>query len=57
MLIDHISKSNPGVVTLNKDKKHGLLTGDFVRIYDVEGMVEVNGADTRPIKIIDDYRF
>lgn len=57
MLIDHISKSNPGVVTLNKDKKHGLLTGDFIRIYDVEGMVEVNGADTRPIKIIDDYRF
>lgn len=55
-MIDNISKSNPGIVTINKDKKHGYVTGDFIRIYDAEGMTEVNGADTRPIKVIDDYR-
>ena len=39
-----------------KDKKHGFQTGDFVKIYSVEGMTEVNGTDTRPIKVVDDYR-
>jgi hypothetical protein len=41
------------VVSINKEKRHNLKHGDFVRIYDVEGMVEVNGNDTRPIKVID----
>jgi len=45
------------VVTINQEKKHNFKNGDFVRIFDVEGMVEVNGTDTRPIRVIDDYSF
>ena len=37
LLIENITKSNPGVVTIIKEKKHNFKTGDFVRIYDVEG--------------------
>lgn len=39
--IDNITKSDPGVVTIHKDKPHKYQTGDFVRIFDVEGMKEV----------------
>jgi ubiquitin-activating enzyme E1 len=55
-LIQNISKSNPGVVTLLKEQKHEFVTGDFIKIQEVEGMTEVNGTDTRPIKVIDQYR-
>ena len=56
-LIENISKGQQGVVSINKEKRHNLKHGDFVRIYDVEGMVEVNGNDTRPVKVIDSYSF
>lgn len=52
LVIANISKSNPGVLTLNKEKPHSYQDGDFVRISEVEGMTEVNGSDTRPIRII-----
>ena len=55
LLIESISKSNPGLVKVLKEKPHGFKTGDFVRIYEVEGMIEVNGTDTRPVKVVDDY--
>lgn len=56
-LISDISKACPGVVTLNKEKAHNFTDGDFVRIYEVEGMTEVNGTDTRPVKVLTPYSF
>ena len=44
-LIQEITNSNPGVITVNKDKPLNLVTGDFVRIYDLEGMSEVSGVE------------
>ena len=41
-LISEITKGCPGVVNLIKEKGHNFLDGDFVRIYEVEGMTEVN---------------
>ncbi len=40
-LISEITKGCPGVVSLIKEKKHNFQVGDFVRIYEVEGMTEV----------------
>ena len=48
-LVEHISKSAPGVVRLNSSKPHNYRHGDFIRLGDVEGMVEVNGNDARPV--------
>jgi hypothetical protein len=31
LLISHITKSSPGLVTVLEQKKHGLSNGDFVR--------------------------
>lgn len=56
-LIDNISKSDPGFVTIHKDKPHNFQTGDFVCINQVEGMKEVNGPEARPIKKIDEFSF
>jgi ubiquitin-activating enzyme E1 len=56
-LISDITKASPGVVTLIKEKPHNYSDGDFVRIYEVEGMTEVNGTDTRPIRILSPYSF
>ena len=55
-LVQNITKSNPGIVTLINEQTHKFKTGDFIRIYDVEGMTEVNGTDSRPVKVIDDYK-
>lgn len=56
--IDKITNENPGKVTLiNKLKPHYFQDGDFVSIDDVEGMVEVNGLEPRPIKVLDNYSF
>lgn len=37
-LIKDISCSDPGIVTLNKEKPHNFQTGDFVIIEEVQGM-------------------
>lgn len=51
--IENITKGDPGIVTINKERPHTFSTGDFVCIYEVEGMTEVNGIEPRPIKVID----
>jgi len=56
-LISEITKASPGIVTLIKEKPHNFTDGDFVRIYEVEGMTEVNGTDTRPVKVLSPYSF
>lgn len=56
--IKNISKQRPGLVTLqNLGRPFALETGDFVTIKEVEGMVEVNGNEPRPIKMVDPTSF
>lgn len=45
------------MVRVIKEKQHNFQTGDFVCIHDVEGMIEVNGNEPRPIKVISPYEF
>jgi ubiquitin-activating enzyme E1 len=40
------SKDNPGVVTVDDDKRHGLYTGDTVIFEGIEGMTELNNMMT-----------
>ncbi|KRW99025.1 Molybdenum cofactor biosynthesis, MoeB [Pseudocohnilembus persalinus] len=56
-LITNITKSDPGVVTIHKDKPHNFQNGDFICINEVQGMKEVNGNEARPIKIKNEYEF
>ncbi|EGR30209.1 ubiquitin-activating enzyme e1, putative, partial [Ichthyophthirius multifiliis] len=56
-MIQNITKSNPGEVTLVNQQPHKFFTGDFVCITEVEGMYEINGQEPRPIKVLDKYSF
>jgi len=55
--IENISKSSPGEVKIESSKPHAFRTGDFVKFSDVEGMVELNGPECRPIKVTSPYSF
>ena len=56
-LISHVSNNNPGIVTCIEDVRHGLETGDHVLFEEVEGMSELNGPVSRPVKVINPYSF
>jgi len=56
-LIARISKEEEGIVTCLDETRHGLETGDYVNFSDVQGMVELNGCQPRPIKVLDPYTF
>eukprot|EP01080_Neovahlkampfia_damariscottae_P011921 gene11921-5326_t len=45
-LISNITNDNPGVVTVDDDKRHGLYTGDTVVFEGIEGMEELNNLKT-----------
>lgn len=45
------------MVTLDQSIPHNYQTGDFVCIHEVEGMIEVNGNEPRPIKILSGTSF
>lgn len=55
--IESISNQNPGIVKISQKEPHFFITGDYVTIQEVEGMVEVNGLEARPIKVIDKFSF
>jgi ubiquitin-activating enzyme E1 len=55
--VQSISKSDPGVVRVIKDRPHNYQTGDFVCIHEVEGMIEVCGNEPRPIKVTSSTEF
>lgn len=55
--IEDISNENPGKVKISGSSPHFFRDGDFVSIHEVEGMLEVNGSEPRPIRVIDDYTF
>lgn len=50
--IQHISKGSPGILTLRKEADaHYFHNGDLVTFSSIEGMVELNHCDPRPIHV------
>uniref|UniRef100_A0A8D0FIA2 E1 ubiquitin-activating enzyme n=1 Tax=Strix occidentalis caurina TaxID=311401 RepID=A0A8D0FIA2_STROC len=57
--VQHISQGNPGVVTYTRtEDSHGHLfcNGDLVTFSGVEGMVELNGQEPVPVRVLDASR-
>ncbi|XP_011363035.1 ubiquitin-like modifier-activating enzyme 7 isoform X2 [Pteropus vampyrus] len=53
--IQHISKGSPGILTLRKEADaHYFHNGDLVTFSSIEGMVELNHCDPRPIHVQED---
>ncbi|XP_047549674.1 ubiquitin-like modifier-activating enzyme 7 [Lutra lutra] len=53
--IQHISQGSPGILTLRKEADvHYFRDGDLVTFSGIEGMVELNGCDPRPIHVQED---
>ncbi|KAM9409596.1 ubiquitin-like modifier-activating enzyme 1 [Pholidichthys leucotaenia] len=57
VMIQHISKENPGVVICTDDQKHGLTDGSKVVFSEVQGMVELNHLGPVEIKVCGPYSF
>lgn len=56
-VVVNITNDAEGVVTVHEDKRHGFEDGDYVKFSEVEGMVEVNGEEPRPIKFMGPFQF
>ena len=56
-LIASVTNDKAGIVTCLEDTRHGLETGDHVVFEEVEGMVQLNGGQSRPIKVVGPYSF
>nr|XP_045718308.1 ubiquitin-like modifier-activating enzyme 7 isoform X3 [Mirounga angustirostris] len=53
--IQHISQGSPGILTLRKEADARYFhDGDLVTFSGIEGMVELNGCDPRPIRVQED---
>ncbi|XP_045847907.1 ubiquitin-like modifier-activating enzyme 7 isoform X3 [Meles meles] len=53
--IQHISQGSPGILTLRKEVDvRYFRDGDLVTFSGIEGMVELNGCDPRPIRVQED---
>ncbi|XP_025740592.1 ubiquitin-like modifier-activating enzyme 7 isoform X1 [Callorhinus ursinus] len=53
--IQHISQGSPGILTLRKEADARYFRdGDLVTFSGIEGMVELNGCDPRPIHVQED---
>ncbi|XP_019214768.1 ubiquitin-like modifier-activating enzyme 1 [Oreochromis niloticus] len=57
VMIQSISKDNPGVVICTDDQKHGLSDGDKVIFSEVQGMTELNNMGPVEIKVRGQYSF
>lgn len=57
VMISAITKENTPVVTCLDEQRHDLETGDYVTFTEVQGMVELNNAKPRKIKVIGPYTF
>ncbi|XP_062056883.1 ubiquitin-like modifier-activating enzyme 7 isoform X6 [Lepus europaeus] len=54
--IQHISQGCPGIVTLRRETvTHSFRDGHLVTFSGIEGMVELNGCDPRPIRVQEDW--
>ncbi|XP_054883482.1 ubiquitin-like modifier-activating enzyme 1 [Poeciliopsis prolifica] len=57
LMIDRITKDNPGVVICADDQKHGLFDGTKVMFSEVQGMAELNSMAPMEIKVCGPYSF
>ncbi|XP_047439241.1 ubiquitin-like modifier-activating enzyme 1 isoform X2 [Mugil cephalus] len=57
VMIQHISKANPGVVICTDDQRHGLQDGSKVVFSEVQGMTELNSMSPVEIKYCSAYSF
>ncbi|RVE73454.1 hypothetical protein OJAV_G00047140 [Oryzias javanicus] len=57
LMIERITKENPGRVIWTDDQKHGLSDGCKVMFSDVQGMTELNSIGPVEIKVCDQYSF
>nr|XP_054586515.1 ubiquitin-like modifier-activating enzyme 1 [Nothobranchius furzeri] len=57
LMIDRITKDNPGVVLCTDDQKHGLSDGSKVIFSEVQGMTELNTMGPVEIKVCGQYSF
>ncbi|XP_007550981.1 ubiquitin-like modifier-activating enzyme 1 [Poecilia formosa] len=57
LMIDRITKDNPGVVICADDQKHGLFDGTKVTFSEVQGMTELNSMAPVEIKVCGPYSF
>uniref|UniRef100_A0A672I9D2 E1 ubiquitin-activating enzyme n=1 Tax=Salarias fasciatus TaxID=181472 RepID=A0A672I9D2_SALFA len=57
VMIQHISKDNPGVVICTDDRKHGLTDGAKVVFSEVQGMTELNNLKPVEVKVGGPYFF
>ncbi|NXR47982.1 UBA1 enzyme, partial [Hippolais icterina] len=58
-VVQHISQGNPGVVTcMGTENSHGhrFCDGDLVTFSGVQGMIELNGHDPIPVRVLDAFR-
>ncbi|NXL87100.1 UBA1 enzyme, partial [Alectura lathami] len=57
--VQHISQGNPGIVTCTgaeENRGHRFSDGDLVTFSGVEGMVELNGCEPCPVRVLDAFR-
>ncbi|KAM4582095.1 ubiquitin-like modifier-activating enzyme 1 isoform 2-T2 [Fundulus diaphanus] len=57
LMIDRITKDNPGVVICADDQKHGLCDGSKVIFSEIQGMTELNSMAPVEIKVCGQYSF
>uniref|UniRef100_A0A8C7XNC9 E1 ubiquitin-activating enzyme n=1 Tax=Oryzias sinensis TaxID=183150 RepID=A0A8C7XNC9_9TELE len=57
LMIERITKENPGRVIWTDDQKHGFSDGSKVVFSDVQGMTELNSIGPVEIKVSDKYSF
>ena len=57
-LISHVTSASPcGVVTCHEEGRHRLSDGDLVTFEEVEGMVELNHSQPRPVRVLSPFTF
>ncbi|XP_037535723.1 ubiquitin-like modifier-activating enzyme 1 [Nematolebias whitei] len=57
VMIERITKDNPGVVVCTDDQKHGLSDGSKVTFSEIQGMTELNTLGPVEIKVCGPYSF
>ncbi|XP_038128902.1 ubiquitin-like modifier-activating enzyme 1 [Cyprinodon tularosa] len=57
LMVERITKDNPGVVICADDQKHGLFDGSKVKFSEVQGMTELNIRGPVEIKVCGPYSF
>ena len=56
-MLTSVSQDEEGIVTMHDETRHGLSDGDHVCFTEVQGMAELNGSGSRPIKVLGPFSF